>query len=273
MNLNQGQSSKFYNQYTLKKFNENYYKLVLFKFAVNRSGYEKSDNHIPKKRIDDMEFEKEECNLSRVRSKIFEYALCNEFDYFITLTLNKDKMDRYDLQNYIKKLGQFIRDERKRTNKEILYLLIPEKHQDGAYHMHGLVKGISEKDLKLFGLDDNIPQLIKALLNRGRKIYDWLPYSKKFGWVTVEKITNPLAISKYITKYVKKDIGTTVTEINKKSYYCSKGLKQAEIIKKGTLSVDDKVLFNFENDYIRIAELDKSAYENLILNDYYFEKN
>ena len=36
-------------------------------------------------------------NISRAKSKVFEYAYCNHWDYFITLTISPDKYDRYDL--------------------------------------------------------------------------------------------------------------------------------------------------------------------------------
>jgi len=262
---NQRQSTTLYNQYSLKYYNENYYKLVVYKSGINASGFEKLKKEA-KKRIDDEEFEKEENNLSRVRSIIFEYAMCNNFEYFVTLTLDKQKQDRYDLQRFIKQLGQFIRDHRKKTNTKIEYLLIPEKHKDGAYHMHGLFKGLSPGDLMLFTTNDNIPGRIKNLIHQGHEIYNWIPYSQKFGWVTLEKIRSVEYVSKYITKYIKKDIGTTVTEMNKKSYYCTKGLKKAVIIKKGTLPIaaGNALTFNYENDYIKLLDINKYEIDTLL---------
>ncbi len=250
----------FYN-YTLKKYNEKIYKLVLFKFGISAR-----DDDAEIGIITNINDEKLDNNISRTRSKIWEYATCNKFDYFITLTLNKDKHDRYDLDAFIASLGQFIRDYRKRTGKKIQYLLIPEKHQNGAYHMHGLLKGIDEKDKKLFTLEDDIPFKIKEMIRAGRKIYRWVPYEKKFGWVTMEKVRNQEAVAKYITKYIKKCVGTTVTELHKKSFYVSRGLKQAELIKKGTFptAIRNALVPDFENDYLQIFDIDKSQYESLI---------
>lgn len=258
----QVQSSKLYNQYSLKKYNDNYYKLVLLKYPIDVQGYELE--------IDTDEFnvydEKLENSISRTRSKIFEIAMCNQFDYFVTLTLNKDKHDRYDLNAYIASLGQFIRDYRKKTGCNVQYLLIPEKHANGAYHMHGLLKGIKEKDKRLFTLKDNIPEKIKNMIRDGRMIYNWVPYANKFGWVTLEKVRKVEAVSRYITKYIKKSVGTTVIELNKKSYYCSRGLKKAEVIKKGTFPTlpENAPKFNYENDYIRIMDLNKEDLEQLL---------
>lgn len=259
------QSKMLQNQYLIKKYNDDTYKLILFKTNIKNSGYEENreQKYIPD---DPEEFQKHECNISRTRSKIWEYATCNEFEYFITLTLDKEKMDRYDLQNFISKLGQFIRNNRNRKNSNIEYLLIPEQHKDGAYHMHGLIRGINKRELKAFTLEDKIPFKIKNLIRAGRTIYNWKPYEKKFGWVTLEEIQNKEAVAKYITKYIKKDIGVTVTGKNRKSYYCSKGLKQAENIKKGTFptAIRNVLHFDFENDFLMILNLNKQDLENII---------
>lgn len=249
------------NQYIVKKYNDNCYKLIFFKFDIKAPGYEQEKTISVVINKDG----KEECNISRTRSKIWEYASCNKFDAFITLTLDKQKMDRYDLNGFIKALGQFIRHNRARKGSNIEYLLIPEKHEDGAYHMHGLIKGINPDELQAFTLKDNIPNRLKSLISQGRTIYKWIPYSEKFGYVTVEEIINQEAVSKYITKYVKKDIGVSVNEKNKKSYYCSRGLKQAEVIKKGTFptSLGNVLNFDFENDFVGLIDLNEQEYLNL----------
>jgi len=251
------------NQYIIKKYNDNCYKLIFFKFDIKPGGYEDNRKKIIHKM--DSKIGKEECNISRTRSKIWEYATCNKFDAFITLTLDKNKMDRYDLDAYIKALGQFIRDNRKRKGSQIEYLLVPEKHVNLAYHMHGLIKGINSDELKAFTLQDKIPVKIKNLIKQGRTIYNWLPYADKFGWVTLEEIHNQEAVSKYITKYIKEDIGITVEQKNKKSYYVSRGLKTAETIKKGTFptSLRNALQFDFENDFVGLIDLNEIEFKNL----------
>ena len=88
-------------------------------------------------------------------------------------------MDRYDLDEFIRKLGVYIRNNRRLKGSKIQYLLIPEQHKDGAYHMHGLIKGINPEELVKFKLEDNIPMMIKALIQCNRVIYNWIPYNKK----------------------------------------------------------------------------------------------
>ncbi len=233
--------------YNIKQYNDDIYKLTYCKKPIKRAGFEDKNNI---KRSRDVNDEKLSNNVARARAMVFEYALCNDFQYFVTLTLNKDLQDRYDLKGYIKRLGQFIRNYRRDHGADIQYLLIPEKHKkDGAWHMHGLFKGIPEEHL--------------SINKNGYK--DWEAYSKRFGYISLDKIKNKEACSKYITKYVSKSFDKEggVTEKESKLYYCSRGLKRAKKKKDGTLSRYqlEKIPFAYENEYVRTAFLTAKQYE------------
>lgn len=72
----------------------------------------------------------------------------------------------------------------------------------------------------------------------------------------MEEIRNPEAVSKYITKYVTKDLSRSVTELNVNMYYHSKGLIHAEVIKKSRMLQD--VEYDFQNEYCSIKWVDYS---------------
>lgn len=206
-------------------------------------------------------------NIARARTRIFEYSMVNEFDYFVTLTLNKNKQDRYDLREYIKNLGQFIRDYRKKYKVDIQYLLIPEKHIDGAWHMHGLLKNIEYSHLERFTLDMDIPDKLKKMIKNGRTIYNFPLYQNKFGWVTLEKVKNQEACSKYMTKYISKSLNSSrgVTEKEQKLYYVSRGLKLPELVQKGSLNSRQvqTLPWTYQNEYINELIMDKETYLRL----------
>lgn len=249
------------NQYSLKDYS-GYKKLIVHKRNLLPSGYEKPEIKVKTER----ETGKEESNISRARSKIWEYAMCNDFEYFVTFTLNKNKMDRYDLEEFISKLGQFIRNYRRLKGVDLQYLLVPEPHQDGAWHMHGLIKGIIPDELVPFKLSDKVSWKIKEMIRAGRTICNWSNYADRFGFVEVERIQNKEAISSYMTKYIKKNVGVSVTEKHKKAYYCSKGLKGSEVIKKGTLptKLRNALQFDFENEYVLIRHIKEHEYESIL---------
>ena len=246
----------------LKMYTLNKYKLVTLKNPVKASGYEEEKKSLyeENKYSRNKNEEKLDNSISRTKSKIYEYAICNDFEYFVTLTLNSEKMDRSDVNNYIKKLGQYIRDVKKSTGQKIEYVLIPEKHADGEnWHMHGLMKGL--QDLRRYNINENIPQKMKDKIIKYREenlnLYEWVGYSKKFGFNCIEPIRNKEACSRYITKYINKNLDTDmgITEKNKKKYYCSRGLRTAKNIKKGIIQTQ-KIEYDYENEYCKIKWLD-----------------
>lgn len=176
-------------------------------------------------------------NISRAKRSIREYALCNEWDYFITLTQDQLKVgDRYDLDQYIKDLGVWLRNRYYPRGIKIDYLLIPEKHQDGAWHIHGLIRGLPDDEIE--------PNEFGYL--------DWQAYRDKFGWCSLGRIKDKNKIASYIVKYISKDLSDS-RELEKKLYYCSRGLKKAQIIKKETLPPDSSFSPSYENDFCQMA--------------------
>lgn len=242
--------SKFITDYyNIKKLNDDMYKIIYCKLPIKRAGFEQERKFDRSRNVHD---EKLSNNVVRARTRVFEYAACNNFDYFITMTINKAKLDRYDLKEYIKKLGQFIRDYRKKYGCDIQYLLIPEKHKDGAWHMHGLIKGIP-----------------KDHLHKNEYGYlDWQEYKDKFGNCSIDKVRNQEAVSKYITKYIRKSFDTDrgVSEKESKLYYSSRGLKRPQKKKEGSLKTGQvyKIPFDYENDYVRTGILTKKQYEQVV---------
>ena len=74
-------------------------------------------------------------NMKRAIDKAFEIGLCNEFQYFITLTLDKTKIDRYDPEKIYKKLRVWLSntlklsDSGKKTkNGQTIYNLLGWKY-------------------------------------------------------------------------------------------------------------------------------------------------
>ncbi len=80
------------------------------------------------------------------------YALSNKWDYFITLTTDKRKVDRFDDEE-VKALWRACRQRLQRYDPNVKILLLPERHKNGALHFHGLVAMERQFTLKLHIID------------------------------------------------------------------------------------------------------------------------
>lgn len=196
--------------------------------------------------------------LSRARNKIFDLAMCNSWDYFFTGTLDKTKYDRYDLEKYHKDLTKMIRNFNSYHNANIKFLFIPEKHKDGAWHIHGLLSGVPDSELYRFKIGDKMSADIVKEISRGKAVFNWKRYSDKFGFCDLTVPDNRVAINKYITKYVSKELFNSMSELGAHLYYRSRGLYEPIKIKEGFMSCND-IKPTFESEYCVVYELPYDA--------------
>lgn len=202
--------------YSIHQYGEGIFKVVAFK------GNRDPDFVYLRDREDDQHYEnKLDSNFSRARSLVLQYALCNPWDYFFTGTLDKAKMDRYDLDTFASRLMQFIRDKRKKYQAKFQVLLIPEHHDDGAWHMHGLVYGLPEEFLSPFSPPAPLKLIEGGFLN-------WPDYMNKFGFCSLAPIRDRVATAYYVSKYVSKDLSRRSADLGKHLYFHSRPLKKAE---------------------------------------------
>ena len=117
-------------------------------------------------------------------------ALANQFRWLVTLTLDPKKIDRYDAGEVVKKLSQWCSNQVKR--KGLRYILVPERHKDGALHFHGF-------------FNDAVEAVASGHRSKsGQPIYN-LP-----GWdlgftAAIEVYGNYPAAVAYVCKYIGKD--------------------------------------------------------------------
>lgn len=77
-------------------------------------------------------------SVRRARSMVYDYAMSTpSLAYFVTLTCDPEKIDRYSQTAVISKLSTWARNQTHRHG--LTYLLVPELHKDGAIHFHGLI--------------------------------------------------------------------------------------------------------------------------------------
>ena len=167
----------------IKKYNDNTYKAIQFKHAVRKPGFEEIKDHeinLPQiqRNTDYTDEETLRQSISRTMRTIHDYALCNEFKYFVTLTFDRKKHDSTDIQKLKKQVGQWLNNYKKRKNPTLKYLLIPELHKDKEhFHFHGLISGI-----------EDVTEFRKSF--KGVVRYNWSAWQNKFGFTSLEKIKN-----------------------------------------------------------------------------------
>lgn len=155
--------------------------------------------------------------LYRARTMVREYALCNDWPIFGTLTFDKLQIDRYDLRLILKTLMKWLDNMRQTKYPGLRYLLVPEPHKDGAWHLHGFFDGIPLSPLPSWAPRD--------LLEGG---YDeWTDYRLRFGWCSFAYVRSVEACGFYITKYITKNLAHSAVPVGIHLYYHSRGLQKS----------------------------------------------
>lgn len=132
-------------------------------------------------------------SMRRARAKLRRLALANEFEYFVTLTLDRTKIDRYDPKAITKALNTWL-DNMVRRNG-LRYILVPERHKDGALHFHGFFAG------------RNLPVVDSGHKDScGETVYNLPQWG--YGFSTAIKLRGeyPRAVG-YVCKYIGKQQG------------------------------------------------------------------
>lgn len=165
--------------------------------------------------------EKSACNLYRARARVRELAFCNPWEWFVTITINAENQDRFDLDEFKKRWSQCLKDYGKKYGVRPSYLLVPEQHKNGAWHAHGLLHDMSPESMK-----------------KNEHGYLDVPYFRnRFGFVSLSKVRDLDATRAYITKYVSKSLGDGV-EVGKHLYLSSNGLARKSALCKVWIALD-----------------------------------
>lgn len=220
---NQVYEPRFY----LYQYNDENFRIVHLK-SVKKSGFEPHNSILNKSTKEEVE----RVDLSRSRRMIRELALCNNFEYFATLTINSSSCDRFSLTECQERLRRKLKTL-KQYNKDFAYLFITEKHKNGAFHFHGLVKGINNFYTNKNGYLSN-------------KTFDQL------GFNSFSKIRDYTKTCNYILKYITKDC---VKNEKGTIYISSRGLKKATRSQIGAIDVE----WAFENDFVKLKDINLSS--------------
>lgn len=147
--------------------------------------------------------------MRRAAGRVRDLALCNDFRWFVTLTLDPAKIDRHDMEALTHVLNRWS-DNRVRR-KGLRYILVPERHKDGAIHLHGFFNDalplVDSGTVSLPGGKPRKPRSRKQReewLSAGGKIVYNIP-DWSLGFSTALQLTGDYhAAVAYVCKYVRK---------------------------------------------------------------------
>lgn len=220
------------------RYTDRIFKLVKYK---RRSGSGSYFRKLEKPKYDD----KMAASLSRTRRIILEYALCNHWEYFCTFTISAEKYNRHDLETWRDSFLQWIRDQRKK-GVPVVYLLVPERHKDGSWHMHGFFSGVSS-ELVSFRSERKQGLKVPDKLVKG-DFYDWPAYRHKFGFCSFAPVRDPVASAFYVLKYLTKDMAVSSLGVGLHLYYVSRGLNRS-VVQTDVYGWSNYLDSFLENDY------------------------
>lgn len=188
--------------------------------SVNTSKNKTSENFkksfINENRTEEQEEHSKKVSLSSTKNRIYNIARSNTWDWFITLTFERNNTDASDYDMIVYRLHIFLNNLKKRKCPDLKYLIVPELHDDKEnYHFHGLISGCDNLRFRFTGLYDKKKKL--PIYN----ILDW-----NYGFTTATQIQDSQRASSYITKYITKDTDRKLK--NKKRYMCSQGIDRTQ---------------------------------------------
>lgn len=128
----------------------------------------------------------------RSRQTLYDIARCNDFDFFVTITFDKEKVERLNdeaTRRTFTKWANFVR----KKFPSMFYCAVPEYHKKGGLHYHLLVGGIKWDDLR---------PVFWKLDKHGAPIYSVMAWP--YGFSTVSRLKNREAAKHYVCKYITK---------------------------------------------------------------------
>lgn len=216
--------SKKYYDAKIKYFDDLHFKISLYSY---RNAYDYELNECQYKPFEQLQMEFKETkdkslgemisdikrsvivSQNRAKNKIYDYARCNDFDYFVTITFNPDKVDSFNYDECTQKLSKWLNNIRSRYAPDLKYLFVPELHKSGRYHFHGLIANIG-----------SIQMIDSGKRSNGQIVYNIGNYN--YGFTTATRIVDKHRTSTYIGKYITKELSGHIK--GKKHYWVSRNL-------------------------------------------------
>ena len=169
-------------------------------------------------------------SVSRLKSRVQELILCNNWNCFVTFTLDKSKRNRDSIETF-EDLTRHLKYIRQTRCPELRYMLLLEQHKNGGYHGHALMYLPADFIVDEFIINAN-------------GYFEWVDISSRFGFMSIKPYDGTLRACNYVTKYVTKDL------IPGRVLRTSKGLNKAYVIRNISIGISSNVSNVFRSEYV-----------------------
>ncbi len=190
---------------------------------------------------------------NRAKNKVYEYCRANDWEWFITLTFDPNKIDSTNYDLVTQKVSQWLKNMRKDYAPDLKYVMVPELHSDGRkFHFHALFSNVGTMSFKDSGTSCSTG-----------KIYNLGNY--KLGFTTATEITDSKKASNYLSKYITKELCALTP--SKKRYWNSKNLDKPLVTKMLLQEMDiKKQLDSFKDQVVHknTVDIDLPDYKQTI---------
>lgn len=195
-------------------------------------------------------------NMKRAKQKVYDIARSNLFTHFITLTFNPEKVDSFD---YIACCDHLLSFTKLLNRHGCSYILVPELHESGRYHFHGLITIGSLNLSRAVSPHDG-----SYLTDQQGDLFNLPQY--RLGFSTATEISDPSKTASYLSKYLTKELSVPK---GKKCYWASRSCDRPSV-ERCNISESDlplyvdgarfvKVINNEFGDFL-IAEVEVRCY-------------
>lgn len=186
-----------------------------------KTGFERVVKKTPQKpseSIDnDTAHENKTRSLRRSMQAIYDIVYSWEWEWFVTITFDKQKVNRYNYDQVLKKITKQLDNIKQRRCPNLVYIIVPEPHKDGAWHFHGLFTNTEGMDIIKTEFKDK----------QRRRVYNVEDLT--LGFTTATKVTDTLRAATYVTKYVSKAIEEGHLEEGRQRFMATKNASRVQI--------------------------------------------
>lgn len=209
-------------------------------------------------------------SFNRTVQKIYSISRQCEWEYFVTLTFDNEKIDRYDYDLCVKRLTYWLNEQKKTYAEELQYLFVPELHKDNAIHFHGLIARVGSMDISFKGhvVDrKKLPNGQWIMLKKPMEVLEiggW-----RYGFSNATIVQDTQKVSSYITKYITKEL--CIRGKGKKRYFRSNNIpepKESYLLSENASDTLQVLIdsFGFDIAYKKNVNGDYQSVEYIYLN-------